>query len=276
MYGITFSLDESIMYGITFSLMIIFLLNIYIFVNPIKINQSLVVHYKKYRHAFVMFGQALLSVSTERRFLFFILYALTYYAFVYVGTNVLLVINVIGLCLIINFRWILIHYKKLKREISKRGNQPLNIEERSREIHRLIHYFLPQYFAFLFYFAIGGLPIASFYAYCLFVHRDGKFMDYWLYLPTRIYWLLLIVALWIFSQGVAEYSLNFKQRNLTDTLNGTWLESLVVGMLNTKVIIKNHDQKIVIGEEGQPITIDQCLLIFYALNLSPFLLIFVW
>lgn len=264
------------MYGITFSLMIIFLLNIYIFVNPIKINQSLVVHYKKYRHAFVMFGQALLFVSTERRFLFFILYTLTYYAFVYVGTNVSLVINVIGLCLIINFRWILIHYKKLKREISKRGNQPLNIEERSREIHRLIHYFLPQYFAFLFYFAIGGLPIASFYAYCLFAHRDGKFVDYWLYLPTRIYWLLLIVALWIFSQGVAEYSLNFKQRNLTDTLNGTWLESLVVGMLNTKVIIKNHDQKIVIGEEDQPITINQCLLIFYALNLSPFLLIFVW
>lgn len=264
------------MYGMTLSLMVIFLLNIYIFVAPIKCNRSLWAHYKKYRHAFIMFGQALLLVSTEKRYAFFALCTIAYYAFVYVGTNVLIAINVIGLCLIINFRWILIHYKKLKRDIAKRGDQPLNIEDRSREIQRLTHYFLPQYFAFIFYFVIGGLPIASFYAYCLFVYQDKRLIDYWLYLPTRIYWLLLIIALWIFSQGVAEYGLNFKQRNLINTLNGTWLETLIAGMLNTKFIVENNHQKIVIGDGDQPITIDQCLLVFYALNLSPFLLIFVW
>ncbi len=264
------------MYGITFSLMIIFLLNIYIFVNPIKINRSLMVHYKKYRRAFVMFGQALLLVSTEKRYAFFTLFTIAYYAFVYVGTNILFVINVIGLCLMINFRWILVHYKKFKRDVSKRDKQPLSNEKQSQKIQCLIRYFLPQYFAFLFYFAIGGLPIASFYAYCLFACKDERHIDYWLYLPTRIYWLLLILALWVFSQGVAEYHLNFKQRNLINTLNGTWLESLIAGMLNTKFIVERDDQKIVIGDGEQPITIDQCLLVFYALNLSPFLLIFAW
>lgn len=259
------------------SLMIVFFLSIYVLIMPANINKSLMIHYQNYRHKLSEFAFALSFVSVEKRFLFFTLSALVYYTFVYISTSMLLLINVLGLGLIINFRWILIHYKKLKRDASKRGDHPLSIEESSREIQRLINHFLPQYFAFIFYFVIGGLPITAIYAYYLLTHRNGKVIEYWLFLPTRIYWLIMLVVLWIFSQGCSpKYQLNFKQRNLTNTMNGTWLESLIAGLFNTQIIMHINGEQLLIGENQQNITFQQVLWIFYALNLSPFILVFLY
>lgn len=265
------------MYSLVISISVIFLLNIYIFVKPISAYYKAFRKYSEYRNRASLWWQYTVMNLQSSRALVLVILAIVYYLFAISSVKLLVIVNIIGLLALLDFRWIALQYHHIRKLSVRAKDQPMSINWVNDWLLQMIQYFLRHYFAPLFYFMIGGLPLALLYSFISIRYRGSKTVDYWLYLPTRVYWLVLVLGLWFFSQGMnVKSDWNFKERNVTGTLNGTWIESLMAGMLGIQLKYYYHGKLIEIGKEQRQIDMHEVKSIFYVLSLVPFVFIFLY
>ncbi len=176
-------------------------------------------------------------------------------------------LNIFFLIFLINL-YAFSQYIKFLRRIRHKDVSTIKL---NRMMLVLIEINMKFYFAIFFYFVIAGIPIAILYFYSIY-SQNKKINEYLLYLPTRVLWLLMVFFYLIYSQGAdTTCALNWKYRNITNKLNGTWIESIVSGMLGIQ--LANDTGTIVIGNAKRSININDLIRVFYFFAFAPYLLI---